>query len=228
LFQTDLPVGTGNMTYTCVSMNQNRYYAGLAVPSYVRSYRFDGSPVSDFGDALHPGTAIYAARDRIYVGLQGVLGSPLKIDAFDASSNALLATQSLDWPAQVIAPVGEDHLLVSGNASGNGQLLVLDRQSMAIQQDLALTEELLGAATAAGRVWVITPSGLYEFYTGTGTLSGLLAAGSYTAIAVDATRDRVYLGGSGVVEVRSGAGALLQTYTGNYGQVRFIDIWYNK
>jgi hypothetical protein len=228
VFQVDLPQGSGATTYRGVSMNSKKYYAALAVPSYVRSYRFDGATVSDFGDALHPATAIYASSDRVYAGLQGVLGSPLKLDAYDAVGDGLVASQALDWPALEIAPLGDDTLLVGGNLAGNGQLLVLDRQTLARGRALSLTETLVGIATANGRAWVLTDAALYEYFAGSGTLSGALVSGSYTALAVDATLNRVLLGGTNVVELRTGAGSLQRSFTGAYGAVKFIDVRYNK
>lgn len=227
VFQVDLSQGTGTRTFSGLTMNASRYYCALSVPSYLRSYRFDGAPVDEFEDALHPGTAICAAGDRVFMALKGLVGTPLKVDAYDAATGALEGTYGLDWEAQHLLPVGDDALLVAGNENGLGRVLVLDRTSLALRQAVPMTESLVDVATANGRVWVIGGAGLYELYPATGTLSGLLAAGDYAAIATDAEHNHVFLGGDGSLEQRSGAGALLRTIPVS-GRVAFIDTHYNK
>ncbi len=228
LFQLDLPQGTGSETFTGLSMNKGKYYCSLRVPAFLRSYRFDGSPVNDFEQALHPGTAVLAMDDRIYMGLQGVVGSPTKLDAYDATGANLLATQLMDWPAAQILELNDGQLLVCGNLAGEGRLMVLDRMAVTTEREVTLGSAFIGAATANGRAWVLSDQGVQEFFPDNGNLSGLLVTGSYTAIAVDATLNRLFLGGNGVVEVHGGAGNLLAAINGTYGQVQFIDIRYNK
>jgi hypothetical protein len=228
LYQIDLPQGTGATTFTGLSMNYNRYFAALAVPYYVQSFTFAGAAVSDFEQATFPSTAIHATNDRVYVAVQGLVGSPTKIDAYDAASNQLQATYVTDWPIASLLSLGDGQLLAGGNDGNTGKVLVLDRASMVVDQLVTLPGRYLGAATAGDRAWVMTDAAVYELFKTNGTLSSALVTGAYSAIAVDATRDRLFLGGADLVEVRSGAGALQASYTGAYGAVRFIDIHYNK
>jgi hypothetical protein len=228
LWQFDLPQGTGATTYRGISMNHNRYFAALEVPDYVRAYRFDGTSINGFEQALHPATAVLGTHERVYAGLQGVVGLPTKLDAYDAVGGDLIATVPLDWAVSGILPLNDAQLLVWGNEAGMGRLLVVDRVAMTVDQATPLTETLVAAATANGRAWVLTDQGLYEYFGTGGTLSGMLVAGTYTALAVDASSNRLLLGGIDRVEVRSGAGALLETHLGAFGQVQFIDIRYNK
>jgi hypothetical protein len=228
LFQVDLPQGTGSEAFTGLSMEGTQYFTSLKVPPYLRSYRNDGAPINDTEEALHPGTAILATKDRVYMGLEGIVGIPLKLDAYDAAGENLLATQLLDWAVEEVQELNADQLLVCGNLQGQGKILVLDRQSLQRDQETDAVGTLVAAATANGRAWILTDQGVYEYFATNGTLSAALVSGSYTALGVDATRNRLFLGGMDQVDVYSGAGALLTTLAGGYGAVRFIDTRYNK
>jgi hypothetical protein len=228
LFESSLPVGTGTASYTGVTMNQSKYFCSLQSTGYLQGYRFDGMPLATFGDASYPATAVYASADYVYAGLQAILGAPMKLDAYDAISRSLRATEVLDWPAKGILSLNDAQILVWGNLGNNGQLLVLDRKSLQRDEELVLSGSIVGAATANDRAWILTTAGVYEFYPSNGTLSASLVTGSYTAIAVDATLNRLFLGGNGIVEIRSGAGVLQGTIPGGFGQVKFIDMRYNK
>jgi hypothetical protein len=228
LFTVDLPQGIGTETFSGISMNAGAYYAALREPAYLRSYRFDGAPVNNFDDVLHPATAVMATADRIYLGVAGFQGTPMKVDAYDPVGEGLLSTQVLDWEVERILPLDADHILVCGNEGGLGRIYVLDRQSLVRVETLDLMEGFRDAATANGRAWLLMDTGLYEFYPATGTCSAILAPGDYQALAVDATQIRLFLGGQDVVEVRTGAGAFVEEVTGGFGQVEFIRVHYNK
>ena len=152
LFQVDLPQGTGTPTYSGVSMNRFKYYGSLAVPPYVRSYTYAGATVSGFEDCLYPATAIYAGEERVYVALQGELGLPMKVDAYNVQDNRLVATQPTHWPVIQILPISGQQLMVLGNEAGVGKALVIDRSTMARDQELTLPGACIGGVTAHGRV----------------------------------------------------------------------------
>ncbi len=228
VFQYDLPLGVGTETFTGISMNRRHYYTSLQAPSYLRRNRFDGVLTGSFDEALHPGTAILATSDHVYMGLQGVLGTPTKLDAYDVNGGYLQATLLTDWPIMEICEIDDAQLLVVGNLGSQGQITVVDRLDLGATWELSLNESIVDAVTANGRVWILTDQGLYEYFPGTGNLSGQLVGGNYTALGVDATLNRVLLGSLDQVELRSGAGALITTYAGAYGQVQFIETRYNK
>jgi hypothetical protein len=228
LFQVDLPQGTGSETFAGLSMEGTQYFAALKVPPYLRSYRNDGAPINDTEEALHPGTAILATKERVYMGLEGIVGIPLKLDAYDAAGENLLATQLLDWAVEEVLELNADQLLVCGNLQGQGKILVLDRQSLQRDQETDAVGTFVAAATANGRAWILTDQGVYEYFATNGTLSAALVTGNFTALGVDATRNQLFLGGMDQVGVYSGAGALLTTRSGSYGTIKFIDTRYNK
>jgi hypothetical protein len=228
LFEVDLQQGIGTATFSGIAMNASGYYASVRVPAYMRSYRFDGALKNNFDNVLYPGTAVLAASDRIYLGVAGQQGTPQKVDAYDETGEGILATQVLDWEVERILPLDADNIIVCGNQGGLGRVYVLDRQSLVQRETWDMQEEFRDVATANGRVWVVTGSALFEFYPSTGTVSAALAPGDYHALAVDATQNRLYLGGQDVVEVRTGAGVWVEDVNGGFGQVQYIQIHYNK
>ncbi|HEX2899680.1 MAG TPA: hypothetical protein VHS96_08175, partial [Bacteroidia bacterium] len=228
IFRTDLPQGTGSATFSGLAMNRSGYFASLRVPAYLRSYRFDGSPKNNFDDAGYPGTAVMATADKVYLGVSGLLGSPRKLDVYDVAGENLEATQVLGWEVMRILAVNDAEIVACGNNNGLAQVLVLDRQSLVRYQEKELQETFIDAVAANGRVWLLTDQGLREFYPGDGSASALLVAGNFSAVGVDATQNRIFLGGANVIEVVTGAGAPLAQWTGSFGNVKFIKTHYNR
>lgn len=228
MFQTTLPQGTGTETFSGIAMNRNGFYAAVRVPEYLRSYRFDGSPKNNFEQVLYPGTAVMATSDKVYLGVSGILGSPRKVDVYDIANESLEATQVLDWDVLRILAIDADEILVCGNSSGLGRIFVLDRQSLIRNQETELLEGFRDAMTANGRVWVLTDSGMMEYFPSNGTLSSVLMAGDFSALGVDAARNRLFIGSTDRIDIVTGAGALLGMVQGGFGDVRFISTYYNR
>ncbi|MFN8395387.1 MAG: hypothetical protein U0176_12155 [Bacteroidia bacterium] len=228
IFQVNLSEGMGTETFSGVSNNRKGYYCSVRVPSYLRGYRSDGSVLGEFDDAVYPGTAVLATADRVYLGQRGVLGTPMKLDVYDANTRALQATQVVDWTVGRIVEVNEEQIAVSGNMNGMGQILVLDRGSLVRNEETELTDSIVDMVSGSGRVWVLTESGLYEYFVASGTLSSVLVSGTYSALGIDAASVRIFLGKQDAIEVRTGAGSLVEEIMGSFGAVRFIRSRYNK
>jgi hypothetical protein len=228
MFRTELSQGTGVETFTALAMNRNALYASLKVPEYLRSYRFDGSPKNNFEQALYAGTAVLASNEKVFLGVSGLLGTPKKIDLYDIGNEVLEATQVLDWDVERILDVNSDEIVVCGNLNGLAQIFVLDRQSLVRKEETGLLEGFRDAVTSRGRVWVLTDSGLMEYFPSNGTVSAVLVAGDFSALGVDAAQNRLFLGTNDRIDIVTGAGALIETITGAFGELKFIRSYYNK
>ncbi len=228
MFRTELSQGTGVETFTGLTMNRNGLYASLRVPEYLRSYRFDGSSKNNFEQVLYPSTALLATTEKVYLGVSGLLGTPQKIDIYDIGNEVLEATQVLDWDVERILDVNSDEIVVCGNLNGLAQIFVLDRQSLVRKQETELLEGFRDAVTSKGRVWILTDNGLMEYFTANGTTSAVLVTGDYSALGVDAAQNRLFLGITDRIDVLTGAGALIETFSGAFGEIKFIRSYYNK
>lgn len=228
IFHVNLAEGIGTETYSGISMNRKGYYTSLRVPPYLRGYRSDGSAMGNFDDALYPATAVLATADKVYLGVQGVLGSPTKVDVYNGVSRALESTEVVDWRIDHIVDVDDAQIAVCGNRSGLGQILVLDKTSLVRNEVTELTEPIMDMVSAGGRVWVLTAGGLHEYFVSAGSLSPLLAGGSYECLGVDAAQARIFLGKQDAIEVRTWAGSLVEEIAGAFGRVHRIRARYNK
>lgn len=228
IFHVNLSEGMGTATYSGVSMNRKGYFTSVLVPPYLRGYRSEGSSLGNFDEAGYPGTAVLATDEKVYLGLRALLGTPTKLDVYDAASQALQATQVVDWKVSQIVEVDDEQIAACGNRNGLGQILVLDRTSLVRNEETELTDSIVDMVSADGRVWVLTESGLYEYFVSSGTLSTVLVAGAYNSIGIDAARVRIFLGKQNGIEVRTGAGSLVEEINGGFGTVRFIQSLYNK
>ncbi len=227
-YVNELNEGGAFPVLTDIGMNATSYFAPSQVPPYLRVFRDDGSSKGDFEDMLYPGTAVCVTDSRVYAGAKGVLGSPLKLDAYNLQTEALAASINVDWEVLKILEINEDQIAAFGNKNGLGYVDVIDKTTFTKDWELSLDADFVDAAAANGQCWVLTSAGLKALIVGSGTFSNALATGTYHALAVDKKSNRLYLGTSNGIEERATTGVLLRQIPTSGGPVKMIAPVYNK
>jgi len=207
---------------------QNQFYLGTTQAPYLRRYTKDGILENTYG-VNFPVMDFTTGNDGIYVGMSSPNGNTKKIDHFDRTLGQLRSSRTLAWLPRVVFRPSTDQILVGGEESNQGRLLVLAVTDLGQELgSISLTDPVKGIFGTANKTWVRQTSRISTYLPSSVSMGLPILIDDFTAAAWDEQRQELWTGKEDLIQVFSGTGSLLRTYPGNFGVVTHFDFHYNK
>lgn len=228
-FSLGIAANGNNESWTGISSYLERYYLSSVVPPYFRVYNSSGDLITTFDDALHPALSVLTTETRLYGGVRGLVGQPLKLDAYGRNSTQLQVTNVLNREIHQVHAT-TNHIAAVHLAGQNGRIYLLDGQSLVTLDSIDFSSPLLHTAYSPENdlLYVLTDLGLQTLDPDLAWLSPVTVSGTFSCVAVDRSSGDVYLGRQDVVEILDAQLSPKGMWQGGFGDVSYIDFHYNK
>lgn len=207
---------------------QGGFFSATLQPPYLRRFNKNGNLETTYG-ANYPVFGLSVDPDGLFAGMSSPNGNIKKVDQFDRTLGQVKSSRAFDWVPKSIFRASNDQLLVGGEDSGEGRVLVLAANN--INQNLeqiSLSDPVVDIFGTRTNIWVRQTSRISTYLPDSRSIGLPSLVDDYTAAAWDEQRQELWTGKNNLIEVYSSSGSLLRTYSGNFGVVTQIDFHYNK
>lgn len=209
------------------SAGQEGYLVGYETPPYLRQLDRGGQWRNDWDAVLYPVRNALYDQTRVFLSVHGLFGQPIKLDYYNYPAQNL--TGARPFSADLLYLARHEDALIAAGPSGNAtKVFRLALPSLVIQDSATINSPLIGADGAGERHFVLTEAGVARLDLPNFGLNTGFLPGSFTCIGFDPSRQQLWMGGNGQIEVYSINGGLVTTHTTAYGEVRHMGFHLNK
>lgn len=209
------------------SAGMNGYLISYETPPYLRQLDRNGLWQNDWDGLVYPVRNAYYDESQLYLSVHGLLDQPIKLDRYNYTGENLTNARPLSCDLLYIARSG-DELVGAGPVGNQTRIYRLSLPSLVVLDSATIGSPYIGGAHGGNQHFILTQSGLARVDLPNFSLNVNFVTGNYTAVGFEPSRNQVWLGTNGQLDVYDLNGQNVTSHITSPGEVRHIGFQLNK